>query len=327
MDTPPATKSVLVTGATGFVGRNVVRELVFRGYRPVCLVSSTERLRAQHRDVPAERIAAVAGRLNDEGALREAASECQAVIHLVGIIIERRLRGQTFQGVHVDGTRRVLAAAQGAGIGRYLHMSALGTRPDAVAKYHQTKWQAEELVRASGLKWTIFRPSLIHGPDGEFMRLMKAFVCGLNPPVIPYFGAGTGRLQPVHVKDVARCFVDSIARDDLAGQVVPLAGPRAYTWVELYNACRALMPKAKRWKPLVSQPVPVAKLLARTVMSAPMALAEMVVPSLGMMRFDVGQVQMSQEDNVGDHTIAERLFQMKMRDFEEELAAYADSIG
>lgn len=327
MHAPPATKSVLVTGATGFVGRSVVRELLFRGYRPVCLVSSAERLRAQHRDVPAERLAAVVGRLSDEGALRNAAAECQTVIHLVGIIIERRLRGQTFQRVHVDGTRRVIAAAQGAGIDRYLHMSALGTRPNAVARYHQTKWEAEELVRASGLKWTIFRPSLIHGPDGEFMRLMKAFVCGLNPPVIPYFGAGTGQLQPVHVKDVARCFVDGIPRDDLTGQVVPLAGPRVYTWIELYNACRALMPGARRWKPLVSQPVPVAKMLARTVMSAPMAFAELVVPSLGMMRFDVGQVQMSQEDNVGDHTIAERLFHMRMRNFEEELAAYADAIG
>jgi NADH dehydrogenase len=175
------------------------------------------------------------------------------------------------------------------------------------------------------LDWTIFRPSLIHGPDGEFMRLMKRFMCGLVPPVIPYFGSGQAKVQPVFVKDVAYCFVQSLLDPTTIGKVFPLGGPRAYSWIELYNACRALMPGAKHWKPVVSQPVPLAKLTA--ILGQPiMGLAETVVPSLGLFRFDVGQVQMSQEDATCDRTIAEKAFNFRTRDFEEELSAYAERI-
>jgi len=325
MSDHPSIQSVFVTGATGFVGRAVVRELLAKGLRPVCLVRSTEKLRAQHPEVDPERFTPVVGSLKDRGALREAAELSHAAIHLVGIIIARPLRGQTFAAIHMRGTANVVDAVQQAGIRRYVHMSALGARPDARSTYHRTKWTAEEYVRRSGLDWTIFRPSLIHGPDGEFMRLMKRFMCGLVPPVIPYFGSGQAKVQPVSVKDVAYCFVQSLLDPTTIGKVFPLGGPRAYSWIELYNACRALMPGAKHWKPVVSQPVPLAKLTA--ILGRPiMGLAETVVPSLGLFRFDAGQVQMSQEDATCDRTIAEKAFNFRMRDFEEELSAYAERI-
>lgn len=316
---------VLVTGATGFVGRHVVRELLARGLTPVCVIRNPQKLFAQHRETSPDRLVAVPGDLNDPRPLADAAHGCDAVIHLVGIIIERRLQGQTFHKIHVKGTQHVLDAARQAGVRRYLQMSALGTRPDAVATYHRTKWAAEEAVRASGLEWTIFRPSLIHGPDGEFMALMRKFTCDLVPPVIPYFGSGEAKLQPVFVKDVAYCFVEALLRPESEGQVFPLGGPRAYSWRALYDACRTLIPGARRWKPVVSQPVAVAK--AAAVLSAPlMAPLELLVPSVGLLRFDRGQVDMSQEDSVCDHTIAEQAFGIRMRDFESELAAYADRI-
>lgn len=316
---------VLITGATGFVGRSVVREALSRGMTPVCLVRSPDKLFRQHEQTSRDRITAVEGDLVDVNSVRSAAEGCQAAIHLVGIILARPMRGQTFEKVHVRGTQTVVDALKAAGIRRYAHMSALGTRPNAVSAYHQTKWEAEEYVRKSGLDWTIFRPSIIHGPDGEFMQLMKRFMCGLVPPVVPYFGSGRARLQPVSVKDVAYCFVESLLRQSTIGQTIPLGGPRAYSWIELYNACRANMPGAKSWKPLVSQPVPVAKAIA--VLSAPvMAMAEKLSASAGLLRFDVGQVQMSQEDSVCDETIAEKAFGIRMRDFESELAVYADQI-
>jgi nucleoside-diphosphate-sugar epimerase len=157
------------------------------------------------------------------------------------------------------------------------------------------------------------------------MRLMKAFVCGIVPPVIPYFGDGTAKLQPVSVKDVAHCFVESLHRPESIGGVIPLGGPKAYSWIELYETCRALFPCAKKWKPLVSQPVPVARLMA--VLTTPMmAAAEALVKSAGMFRFDSGQVQMSQEDSTCDHTVAEKMFGLRMRDFATTLAAYADQV-
>ena len=265
------------------------------------------------------------GSLSDRDALRSAMDGCDAVIHLVGIILQRRLRQATFHKIHVVGTRSVVDAARDAGVTRFLHMSALGTREDAVAPYHRSKWAGEQCVRASGLDWTIFRPSLIHGPDGEFMQLMRRFFCGWLPPVIPYFGDGHAKLQPVSVLDVAHCFVAALSRDETIGQTYPLGGPKEYSWIGFYNACRALMPRARSWKPMVSQPVPVAKLLAR-LMAPPMALAELIAPSVGLFRFDGGQVTMSQEDNVCDHTIAEQTFGIRMRSFEDELSVYAERI-
>ena len=318
-------QNVMLTGATGFVGRSVVRELLAKGLRPVCLVRSAEKLRAQHREVDPERFTPIVGNLSDRGALCEAAEQCQAAIHLVGIIIARPLRGQTFAAIHTRGTVHVVDAVQRAGLRRYVHMSALGARTGAASAYHRTKWAAEEYVRRSGLDWTIFRPSLIHGAEGEFMQLMKRFMCGLVPPVIPYFGSGQAKVQPVSVKDVAACFVRSLTEPSSIGKVIPLGGPRTYSWVEFYNACRALMPCAKHWKPIVSQPVAFAKLTA-TLGQPIMALAETIVPSLRVFRFDAGQVAMSQEDSTCDHTIAERAFGLKMRSFEDELASYADRI-
>ena len=318
-------RSVMITGATGFVGRGIVRQLLARDLTPVCLVRSPQRLFAQHPDVPSDRLVPVVGRLSDRAALQHAADLSQAAVHLVGIIIQRRLRRKTFHRIHVQGTERVLDAVQRGGIRRFVHMSALGTRPDAVSSYHRTKWEAEQRVRQSGLDWTVFRPSIIHDPDGEFMRLVKRLICGLVPPVIPYFGSGQARVQPVSVKDVAHCLVESLFRDDAISQAYPLGGPKAYSWIELYNACRAQMPRARRWKPMVSQPAPIAKLVA-TAIGPPMALAELVFPSIGLFRFDAGQVDMSQEDSVCDHTLAEKAFDTKMRSFEEELAGYADLI-
>ena len=82
-----------------------------------------------------------------------------AVVHLVGIISE--VGQNTFENVHTRGTENIVAVARAAGMKRFIHMSALGTRPNAASRYHQSKWAAEEIVRQSGLAWTIFRPSII----------------------------------------------------------------------------------------------------------------------------------------------------------------------
>ncbi len=327
-DAPPFLARVFVTGGSGFVGRSIVRELIARGHRPVCLVRDRQRFLERMSDLPADRLEAVAGDLFDDAALTKAVDGAEAAIHLVGIITERPFAKQTFERIHLEGTRRIVDACKASDTRRTVHMSALGARPNAVSRYHQTKWAAENLVRDSGLNWTIFRPSIIHGPQGEFMRMMRLFMCsatvqtlGVLPapfPIIPYFGDGQHRVQPVSVKDVAHCFVAALSQPETIGQAYELGGPEAISWKELYRTCRALMPDAKHWKPMISQPVWAAKLMARTLMRLPI-----LPPAL---RFDVGQVQMSQEDAVCDIAPVERVFGMKLRDFREELASYAGQI-
>ncbi len=312
-------RRVMLTGASGFVGRHMLRELLAGGYTPICLARSDRKLDRVLGQLDRRRIEVVSGSLFDRHAVRDAAERSDACIHLVGVIMERRMAGQTFDRVHRVGTMNVVDALLAAGRRRYVHMSALGSRPDAVSRYHQTKWAAEEYVRRSTLDWTIFRPSVIHGPDGEFMELMRTFACGLIPPVRPYFGSGENRLQPVSVRDVAFCFVESLRRPETIGKAFDLGGPETYSWKELYDTCSRLIPGAKRWKPLAAQPVPIAKLLAMTVMKTPL------VPR--KLKFNVDQVQMSQEDSVCDIQPVKDAFAIGLRRFEDELRTYADVIG
>jgi NADH dehydrogenase len=229
-----------------------------------------------------------------EGRLTEAMTGCAAVVHLVGIIAEKG--DATFQKIHVEGTRQVVEAAKKAGVRRFVHMSALGSRPEAVANYHKTKFVAEQIVRESALDWTIFRPSMIVGSSGEFMQWEAQWARGEKAPYffMPYFGAGLfgfGRqalIQPIGVADVARAFVDSLEKVESVGHSYPLAGPERMSWVEFHRRCVIAFTGRKK----LALPVPAwyAKMLARLLPTS-------------LLPFNWDQVVMSQEDNIADMTI------------------------
>lgn len=227
---------VVVTGASGFVGREVVRQLDAAGFG----------VRAVGRG---ESLAAAM-----EGA--------NAVIHLIGIIQERG--GNTFEHIHVDLTRRVLEAAKSAGVRRYLHMSALGVRANARSRYHQTKWVAEESVRQSGLAWTIFRPSLIYGRGDQSINVLARLTRML--PFVPVLGSGNGKVQPVSVKNVAHTFVAALKNDATVGRTYELCGPVALMWNELYDQLM-LAQHIQRRK--IHLPLKVARLMAEVMECLP----------------------------------------------------------
>ncbi len=127
-------------------------------------------MRSSDAIAPRPNLRLISGDLLDAKALDTGMQDCQTVIHLVGIIMEKPSEGITFQRIHVDGTRAVVDAAARNGIGRFVQMSALGARSGAASEYHRTKFAAEQYVQQSGLEWTILQPSLIHGARGAFMR-------------------------------------------------------------------------------------------------------------------------------------------------------------
>jgi NADH dehydrogenase len=251
----------------------------------------------------------VSGNVLQPDSLRGAADGCDAVIHLVGIISE--VGEQTFENVHFRATQNVLAEAKRAGAIHWIQMSALGTRPKAVSRYHQTKWLAEEAVRASGLDWTILRPSLIYGPEDHFVNLFAQMIRW--SPVLPVMGDGQSKLQPVSVEDVARCFVGAVSEPRSIGQTLDVCGPDRLTFNEVLDAILIALGK-RRLK--LHLPLPLARLQAALFETLfPLVLRK--APPLNR-----DQLLMLQEDNVGDARPAVELFQLTPPRFSEDIRRY-----
>lgn len=299
---------VFLTGGSGFVGSAVLSELLARGYSVNALT--------HHGKLPASspELREIHGDLFDPATLNSAIAGCDAVIHLIGIIMEKPSKGITFERMHFEATQQMVDAAKRNDVRRYIQMSALGTRPDGISDYHRTKWKAEQYVRESGLNWTIFRPSLIHGPGG-FMQMEAKWARKSAPPFVamPYFGkgplglSGSGLLQPVHVQDVARAFVQAIDTPASIHKTYDLAGPERFTWPELHEAsAQEIVGKHRLTAPL---PAWFAKLLASAGLGP-------------LLDFSRDQVIMSREDNVGDPQPFEADFGWKFRPFRASLREY-----
>ncbi len=274
---------IAVTGGTGFVGQRVVRQLLATGYSKVTAIGRhpPEKL----ADTPG--LAICGADLTDPNQVQRALAGCSAVIHLVGII--RPTSQQTFYQAHVATTQNLITAMPGLGIKRLVHMSAMGTRSGAVSAYHQTKWQAEAAVAASGLDYTIIRPSLILGEGGEFAKMLDGWARGRAPPFLfmPYFGRGaagqkSSQIAPVSVDDVAKLFVLCLAVDASVGKTYELSGPRVFNWPEFLR-CYALA-KHSRKRRAIGIPAWWGKILGR----------------LPGMPFTRDQVIMAVENDVGD---------------------------
>lgn len=210
---------VLVTGASGFVGNWVVAELLARGHGVRCLVrpGSEGKLKA------ADRVAVFLGDVLDEAAVNQAVQGCEAVVHLVGIIREFPRRGITFERLHVEATKNVVDAARAAGVQRYLQMSALGARPEPADPYHITNFRADEYVMASGLTYTIFRPSVIYGPEDQALNLLVRQIKAFR--VVPVIGKGLYQLQPVAVWAVAQAFALALELPHTENRIYEVGGP------------------------------------------------------------------------------------------------------
>lgn len=225
---------VAVIGGTGFVGSYVVDHLLRVGFTPRLLVRPGSEARVEQ----APDCEIVTGDLSDPSALVECISGTAAVIYLVGLLREDPRQGATFEEYQFRGVERVIAAAQAVGVRRCLLMSANGVRA-AGTPYEETKYRAEQAVKASGLEWTTFRPSVVFGdPKGrtEFCtQLCRDIVNSPLPAPLFFAGfdvaaAGEFCFSPVHVENVAEVIVSALRSDAAVGKCYPLGGPEELSW-------------------------------------------------------------------------------------------------
>jgi NADH dehydrogenase len=238
---------VFLTGGTGFVGSEVLRQLMAAGHSVRVLV----REGSEGKLTAVENVEIHSGDVTDASSLVGALANCDAVIHLVGIIREFPGRGVTFRKIHVEGTGNILEAAVEQGVQRFLHMSSNCTRERGSAAYHRTKWQAEELLRDSTLDWTIFRPSVIFGSGSEFVGMLSELIRRI--PVVPVIGDGQYRMQPVALEQVAASFVKALEMPETIGEIYHLGGGESYSYDEILDLTAQAMGRenvAKLHQPL-----------------------------------------------------------------------------
>ena len=290
---------ILVTGGSGFVGGHVVHELRGRDLPVRCLV----RDRRKAAKLTAWGCELVEGDMTRPETLRTAVIGCATIVHLVAI---RQGSREQFQRVMVDGTRNLLAAAREANVGRFVHMSALGTTEQTkdLVPYYGAKWETEQLVKTSGIPHIVFRPSFVFGQDGgilpTFSKLARV------APVTPIIGSGNQRIQPIWVDDVAVYFAEAAERDDVTGRTFELGGPDAVTWNEFWS--RLKRARGMR-RPSVHVPVGVMRINA--------LLTERLPGNIPLTRDLLKMLELG--DNVVSNDDAVRTFQLPLVPLEDQL--------
>jgi NADH dehydrogenase len=270
---------ILVTGGTGFIGTALCRELAERGHDVTALA------RTPDADGVPEGVETVTGDVTDYESIESAFEGKDVVANLVALSPLFKPSGgdEMHEVVHVQGTENVVRAAEKHDLDAIVQMSGLGADPNGPTAYLRTKGRAEEVVRASDLAWTIFRPSVVFGDGGEFVPFTKLLT---TPYVTALPGGGKTRFQPIYIDDLVAMLADGVQDEDRRGEVYELGGPEVLSLAD------------------VTELVYEAEGRSVSVLPIPMSLAGIglsVVDPLSIVPFGTDQFRSLRVDNVPAH--------------------------
>ncbi len=290
--------SLFITGATGFVGTGIMRALGrTRGQAPIGpYANMTIRSLVRKPGDAQAGVEPVVGDVTVPASLAGKLDGIDTVIHLVGIIEEEG--NATFDSIIRQGGVNVINEAARAGVKHFILMSALGAQDNPDYQYHQAKFRAEEALKASGLTYTIFRPSVVFGEGDGFITVLAGLVRAA--PIIPVAGSGKSKFQPVQLDDVASSFAYAVSHPvETADQTYELGGARPYTYERILDVIAAELGKKK---PKVHLPVGLVKTVVQLSSPLPKALRPPVT---------MEQLKMLGLDNSTDDSATERLIGRK----------------
>jgi NADH dehydrogenase len=252
---------IVLTGASGFVGSHVLPALLADGHRVRALVRTVDAgTRVLRRLGPGQRslVELVHGDVTaDPAALGSALGGADAVVHLVAIPRDRT-GGRDLARVNTGGTAAIVEAMRASGVRRLVHLGALGVADEPSLHFASSKARGEAAVAASGLDWTILKPSLLWGERDGFFNIVAGLV-RLSPGIVPVPGRGASRFQPLSADDLALVVSFVLARPDTIGRVYELGGPRIWTYREI--VAEVLRGMGRR-RLVVGVPLPLIRLVA-----------------------------------------------------------------
>jgi uncharacterized protein YbjT (DUF2867 family) len=219
-------RRVAVIGASGFIGRYVVKRLAARGAVIAAVVRNVEAALFLQPMGDVGQIARFSASILDETRLAAAIAGSDAVVNLVGILHESG--GQRFEATHREGAARLGSLARAAGVKHLVHISAIGADPASPSAYARSKAEGEQNLRAAFPEAVILRPSVVFGPEDDFFNRFATLAQLL--PALPLIGGGKTRFQPVYVGDVADAVVAALDDPAATGRTYELGGPRIYTF-------------------------------------------------------------------------------------------------
>ncbi|MCS6624736.1 complex I NDUFA9 subunit family protein [Roseibacterium beibuensis] len=238
---------ITVFGGSGFVGSQVVQDLARRGWRIRVAVRRPDRAYKLQTSGHVGQIQAVRCDAADPAQVEAALRGADAAVNLIGVLYEAGAR--SFQAMHVDAARNIAEAAAAAGLGRLVHISAIGANPESGSAYARTKAAGEMAVREAKPDAVIIRPSLVFGAGDGFLNRFASMAT--MAPVLPLIGGGSTRFQPVYVGDVAEAILHAVERPDAAGRTFELGGPAVMT---MEDVLKLVLRETRRRNGLVPLP-------------------------------------------------------------------------